>query len=401
MQIFHDPSKQINFLSQILSNGKKSLSFFISAGCPLGVTMPAGAWPLIPAIKELSQKVNTHFAEPANIPLRYQDLLQELNADGLDHENIEQVLSFIRALSHVAGKGLVRGFSRGNLADIEKVICEKIVELINVSLPNSDTPYHQLSAWIASIDREQPIDIFTTNYDLLIEQALEESLIPYFDGFVGSRNSFFDLKALEDNQIPKHWTRLWKIHGSLNWYKSGAKIHRSTGIKPDAINSPLIYPSYLKYDQSRKMPYLALLDHLTRSVRNESNVLITSGYSFNDDHINDAMLNALVANPSSMIIALLYGELNAYPNAISLAKSRPNIGLWALDEAIIGTKRGKWSVTKYNSEDNIANVIQIEDIPDPIDPTKTLKILKLQLGDFKHLGNFLHHLVIQDNQLSK
>ncbi|ACT95678.1 SIR2 family protein [Dyadobacter fermentans] len=401
MQIFHDPSKQINFLSQILSNGKKPLAFFISAGCPLGVTMPAGAWPLIPAIKELSQKVNVHFAEPGNISHRYQDLLQEISSDGIDHENIEQVLSFIRALGHVAGKGKVRGFSQNDLAEIEKVICHKIVDLIDVALPDSETPYHQLSAWIASIDREQAVDIFTTNYDLLLEQALEESLIPYFDGFVGSRNSFFDLKAVEDNQIPKHWTRVWKIHGSLNWYKSDSKIHRSTGVKIDSINSPLIYPSHLKYDQSRKMPYLALLDHLTRSIKNDSSVLITSGYSFNDDHINDAMLNALVANPSSMIVALLFGNLEGYPKALAMAKSRPNIGLWALDEAMIGTKRGKWKVVKYNPEDNIAGVIQTEDIQDPNDGSKTLKTWKLQLGDFRHFGNFLHHLVVQDNQPAK
>lgn len=401
MQIFHDPSKQINFLSQILSNGKKPLSFFISAGCPLGVKMPSDKWPLIPAIKELSQRINKHFDAPENLPLNYQGLLAELEFDGLDKENIEQSLSFIRALHQVAGRGLVRGFSQADLKKIEKAICEKIVQLIDVSLPDNETPYHQLAAWIASIDREKPVDIFTTNYDLLLEQALEDSAIPYFDGFVGSRNPFFDLKAIEDNEIPKHWTRLWKIHGSLNWYKADSKIHRSTGIKIDSVNSPLIYPSHLKYDQSRKMPYLALLDHLTRSIKNDSSVLITSGYSFNDNHINDAMLNALIANPSSMVVALLYGKLSDYPNAISMAKSRPNIGLWALDEAIIGTKRGKWKVAKNNPEENIAGVIQTEEAVDPNDASKTLLMWKLVLGDFQHLGNFLHHLVVQDNQSSK
>lgn len=51
----------------------------------------------------------------------------------------------------------------------------------------------------------------------LMEQSLEEMEIPYFDGFVGANNPFFDLRALEDNLIPKHWSRLWKIHGSINW----------------------------------------------------------------------------------------------------------------------------------------------------------------------------------------
>ncbi len=37
---------------------------------------------------------------------------------------------------------------------------------------------------------KSPIELFTTNYDLLLEEALEDEEIPYFDGFVGSKKSF-------------------------------------------------------------------------------------------------------------------------------------------------------------------------------------------------------------------
>lgn len=73
-------------------------------------------------------------------------------------------------------------------------------------------------------------------------------------------------------------------------------------MKNDA--SHLIYPSHLKYEESRKMPYLALIDQLNRFIRKKSSLLILSGYSFNDGHLNDA-INLLI----SMLHAL---DIEAY-----------------------------------------------------------------------------------------
>ena len=40
---------------------------------------------------------------------------------------------------------------------------------------------------------------------------------PHFDGFVGSREPFFDIASIEQDEIPRRWARLWKLHGSINW----------------------------------------------------------------------------------------------------------------------------------------------------------------------------------------
>ncbi|MFK5958470.1 MAG: SIR2 family protein [Lutibacter sp.] len=394
----HDPIKQIRFLSQTLSNDKKPLSFFISAGCPLGVSMPVGKWPLIPAIKELSQKVNAELLGPEKLDLKYSEFIEIVKKEDKDYENIELVLSFARSLKDVSIGGSVRGFSQTELVNIEKEICTVIANLINVKLPKEITPYHKFASWIASIDREKPIEIFTTNYDLLIEQALEETFVPYFDGFVGARNSFFDLRAIEENAIPAHWTRLWKIHGSLNWYQTENSVHRSTGSNIQDQESHLIYPSHLKYDQSRKMPYLALIDHLTNSIKKEPSILITTGYSFNDEHINDAILNALKSNPTSIVIALLFGELSDYSKAEEIAKRRPNISLWAFDKAIIGTKKGDWlPIDNFEAEDNIANVVTKIETENPDGSSGKITSWNLKLGNFAKLGDFLQELVGNEN----
>ncbi|MCK5178131.1 MAG: hypothetical protein KAR32_01260 [Candidatus Omnitrophica bacterium] len=94
--------------------------------------MTDGKWPLIPDIKNLTQWVNRELKDNK----QYKLLLEELKKAGRDVDNIEDVLSFIRGLFQVAKGGNVRGFSEKDLSDLEKKICEKIVEKMDVELPD-------------------------------------------------------------------------------------------------------------------------------------------------------------------------------------------------------------------------------------------------------------------------
>lgn len=397
MNNFHDPVRHLEYLRQSLSQDNKPIGFFISAGCPLSVDLPKDKWPLIPAVEDLTKWINSELSGNKN----YSILLSELEKAKKDKHNIEDVLSFIRGLQEVSVGGDVRGLSETDLTALEKEVCKKIVEKIDVLLPDDKTPYHKLAKWISSIDREIPIEVFTTNYDLLIEESLESLEIPYFDGFVGAIKSFFDLRAVESNLIPKHWTRLWKIHGSINWYQEviakQKKVYRSSEIKSDA--SHLIYPSHLKYDQSRKMPYLALIDQLSKFIRQKSSLLIISGYSFSDDHLNDTIINALRANPSAMVLGLMFDTFlfendkkernERYPKAYKLAEGRHNLNIWTDDKAIIGTNFGEWKKTKDTDDKKILNFIeQIK--------SKTLSDtveIQVKMGNFSVFTNFLKTLI--------
>lgn len=401
MENYHDPVRHLEYLRQSLSQDKKPIGFFVSAGCPLSITMPPGEGPLIPDVKRLTEWVNIQLVGD----IKYQLLLSELEKAKKDKNNIEDILSFLRGLQQVAVGGDVRGLSESDLVCLEKLVCEKIVEKINKALPDNNTPYHTLSKWISSIDREIPIEIFTTNYDLLMEDALESLEIPFFDGFVGARKSFFDLRAVENGLIPIHWTRLWKIHGSINWYQEGEleqkKIYRLSEIKSGA--SHLIYPSHLKYDQSRKMPYLALIDQLNRFIRQKSSLLIISGYSFNDQHLNDTIINALKANPSAMVLALMHesylldDKKERYQNAYKLAEDRHNFNLWTFDKAIIGTNIGEWKKTKDSDDTDIAKFI--EEVPKKTISTEIETLVKL--GDFAIFTNFLKMLIGNNKEPKK
>lgn len=419
---YHDPIRQSKYLRQTLSQDKKPVGFFISAGCPLAVKMPDGEGPLIPDIAGLTNFVEDELlkisiiqkGKTKSIKEIYAHLLSEIKTTLTRKPNIEDILSFVRGMKQVAkGASDIRGFSETELNDIEGEICKKIAEKLRVSLPNNKTPYHKLTKWINNIERETPIEIFTTNYDLLLEEAFESLSVPYFDGFVGARQPFFDLRAVEDNLIPKHWTRLWKIHGSINWYLKDEKdVYRSTSLGES--DSYIIHPSHLKYDQSRKMPYLALIDRLNKFLRQNSAVLIMSGYSFSDDHLNDTILNALKANPTAMVITLLFGTLTdeekngedgekvvkiitRYEKALALSEKRPNLSIWTYDEAVIGGLRAKWKTSKedFDPDENIGNAVKwtSEVIKDT---DKKTKKYEFRLGDFAILGDFLEELIGKD-----
>ena len=426
---FHDPIRQSKYLRQTLSQDKKPVGFFISAGCPLAVKMPNDdQWPLIPDVAGLTKYVSEELlkddeiedGKERSIHEIYTLLIEEIGKAGKKSANIEDILSFVRGMKQIStGATNVRGFTDAELADLEINICKRIAEKLKVSLPDNKTPYHKLAKWIHNIERDTAIEIFTTNYDLLVEEAFEYIGVPYFDGFVGSKQPFFDLRAVEDGLIPKHWSRLWKIHGSINWYHKNKKdVYRSTSLEES--DPCIIQPSHLKYDQSRKMPYLALIDRLNKFLRQNSAVLIMSGYSFSDEHLNDTILNALKANPTAMVIGLLFGTLTykegtpektivRYEQALKLSENRSNLSIWSYDEAVIGGLRAKWRPAKadYEADDNIANAIKclIEKTKDEDgnETENSITRYEFQLGDFSILGDFLQELIgkeqfkIEDN----
>lgn len=421
----HDPIRQSKYLRQTLSQDKKPVGFFLSAGCPLAVSMPVGKRPLIPDVAGLTSYIKEEIDKETSIAdgairssaAAYIQLIEEVVKSGKTNPNIEDILSFLRGMMQISkGATDIRGFSESELENLEKLVCKKIAQKLDVNLPDNKTPYHNLAKWVNNIERDSPIEIFTTNYDLLLEEAFEALKVPYFDGFVGTRFPFFDLRAVEDGLIPNHWTRLWKIHGSINWYLKGNKdVYRSTCL--NGSDSYIIHPSHLKYDQSRKMPYLVLIDRLNKFLRQNSAVLIMSGYSFSDDHLNDSILNALRANPTAMVIALLFGDLTKtieekedgkepvikttinYEKALELAENRSNLSIWTLDEAVIGGLRAKWKPTKldYDAEENVGNAIKQEQIivkdDDGNETEEKITKYEFHLGDFAVLGNFLQELI--------
>lgn len=382
-----DPGRLARQLVECLAQDKKPLGILLGAGCPFSIEDESGD-PLIPDIKGLTEKIKTKICFGAGAK-PWEKIVNQLLEDQGKEPNIEDILSRIRGLKDYAGDDKVRGLNKSELIDLEKEICDEIKSCVDKQLPNSSTPYHKLAVWIGAINRSDPVEIFTTNYDLLMEQALEDYRVPFFDGFVGARQAFFDPYAIELDKLPARWAKLWKIHGSINWRSETIgetlKVWRTDVEKGGNV---VIHPSHLKYEQSRMMPYLAMMDRLRNFLSNPSNALVIIGYSFRDEHLNHVIVQGLQGS-SSAAFALMYGPIDTYLDVISLGKERGNLSVIAEDGAIIGTKEYYWK--------------ELDEKPDVDMPEGAVRWAKgpkegdlwqatFALGDYRIFGNFLQEI---------
>jgi hypothetical protein len=379
----HDAVRHVNALRLSLSQDKAPLALLLAAGCPVAVRVDSE--PLIPDIAGMTAKLATTLSA-GSAHDAFVKLLACLDADGVADANLESWLSQVRALRSVAEGGAVRELSKEELDELERAITDGIVDLVERVLPAPATPFHGVAAWAGAVERTLPVEIFTTNYDLLLEQAFESMRRPYFDGYVGAREPFFDNASVAmagQTALPSRFTRLWKLHGSVNWYLTGdGRVVRS---QVEAGRRRLIHPSHLKYDESRQMPYLALLDRLRAFLNQRGALLVTCGYSFGDRHINVVLADGLQANPTASLVGLAHGPLARYAHARRLADLHSNFSLYARDGAVVGTREGGWRRDR-GAED----VHGVED-----DGTCTVT-----LGDFAAFGVLLQSLLDRSHHVA-
>lgn len=381
----HCPYRRTTDLLQRLAPNRMRVGFFLGAGCPLSVSGPDGK-PIIPEISGLTNSVRQYLESQGSLRDIGRSAWERVTARGIAHPTIEDVLGHIRTLKSLCGSDPIDGFSADQLVSLDAAICEKVREIITQNLPEGGTPYHVLASWIQAVQRDKPVEIFTTNYDLLIEQALEAYKVPFFDGFIGSDNAFLDLESMADDDLPARWTRLWKIHGSVNWWiNPKMKIRRSRDKQMG--EQLLIYPSHLKYDQSRQMPYTAMLDRLRVFLRSGQCVLVTCGYSFGDEHINANIMQGLVGNPDAACIALIFNDLGNAPKAMGLAKKHANLTVLAADGGVVGTILRPW-VTVVKDSNPAYAIAVATDVPAWRTKAPAAQC-KWLLGDFAAFGRFL------------
>jgi len=380
----HSPYRRATDLLQRLAPGKMRVGFFIGAGCSL-----ADGGPPIPEIAGLTKQVKAYLDGDEKLKAAAQTAWARVIGRGIAVPTVEDVLSHIRTLKSLCGNDDIDGFSEDLLVKLDRAICGQVRGIVNKPLPTSDTPYHVLARWIQAIPRHKPVEIFTTNYDLSLEQALEEQRVPYFDGFVGSDSAFLDLESMvAEDDLPARWARVWKIHGSINWWMNAKnKIRRSRDVVEG--EQLLIYPSHLKYEQSRQMPYYAMLDRLRVFLRSDQCVLLTCGYSFADEHINAYIAQGLSGNPNAACFGMIFNDRADAPKAVALAKRYPNFTLLAADGGIVGTVDRDWDVDVKDSNPAYSIAVS-KDLPAsrtkaPADRCKWL------LGDFAAFGRFLTH----------
>jgi hypothetical protein len=343
----HDAFREAKEFREQLSSDRRRLIFLFGAGTSMAVG--------IEGIAALTQSVRGKLSSGS--AAHYNRLLSELGDTG----TVEDVLNVVRLCRELLtgdNTATARGLTGDAAGLLDREICKAIYDRISVEPPGGFDPYVAFATWVRSITRAYPIEVFTTNYDVLIERGLERTETPHFDGFVGSYEPYFSAASVEaelgrgndDHCAPAAWVRVWKMHGSIGW-RMGAdgvgkpRIIRSRFGTPDANEEYLVYPSRQKYADSRKQPYVAYHDRLRRVLSAGEVLLVTVGYSFGDQHINEILFEALRANNRLAVTALIYSDLSqtTEKNLLEPTLGARNLTVYAADAASVGGVKGSWS----------------------------------------------------------
>ncbi|CCJ47864.1 SIR2 family protein [Bordetella parapertussis] len=178
------------------------------------------------------------------------------------------------------------------------------------------------------------LNIFTTNYDRLIEAGAELAGLHLLDRFLGKLMPIFRSSRLD---LDMHYNppgirgeprylegvaRYTKLHGSVDWVQTGKDIRRiglsfgaesvepylkAPGLGAVTAHQLMIYPNAAKDRETADYPYVELFRDLAAAVCRPNSTLVTYGYSFGDEHINRVIRDMLTI-PSTHLVVISYND---------------------------------------------------------------------------------------------
>lgn len=406
-----DPVEYVRGLQQLLVSDKKRIGFLFGAGTSLARKSNDSI--TVPAIGQMTNLVVEELSKKSNFESAIIEIKNEISADKF---NIESFLSNIESKKNIIGSGSLNGLDKNGFDELIEATKKEIIRIVSVHKQIieqnriDDLIHVDFAEWIGRADRKYPVEIFTTNYDYLFEIGLEDKTIPYYDGFTGSFNPFFNSDSIENMKFLPNQAKLWKIHGSLGWKLEDKKVLRKDSSHEDI----LIYPSVLKYDNSRKLPYISLMDRLSNFLKQPDTILIVSGYSFGDDHINERILTALNTHANSHVFVFYFDKywendekkysLTADCSIVKLAKENSKLSIFGCRNAVIGSRYGVWKLKREPDSEDTINVSIYFDEDGPLDENDELNVEKLgnehwtgegefKLVDFVSFTNFLKSMI--------
>lgn len=186
---------------------------------------------------------------------------------------------------------------------------------------------------VNSRERHKNINIFTTNYDLFIEKAVDDiyksgSTVPFIfnDGARGYfkrllDNSNFDTttayKGRFDNYINELPSiNLAKIHGSVNWEKQSEDVIQVCNyvVKDNPQERETVAPDGHEPERTTlKKHYYEMLRFFEYEMSEDGgaagngSLLIVHGFSFGDNHIARALKRAL-ENRGLLVVIVVYAD---------------------------------------------------------------------------------------------
>lgn len=358
---------QESFL-KVLDN--KNLSFLLGSGCSSFKLENEGFKEIgIPVMAPLAKEfyLRPVFEEPKKW------LKKELSID-VEHTNfatnLETFLSTLHSLSFYHSKTKEAVIEEKPFAELSKenkvefiikqarnFLLEKCLNAENAKSEESkvsiDKPlietYKKFYRKLLSRNPTLPrLNIFTTNYDLYSERAMDLLGIHYVNGFTGGISKFFNpaifnyalAEKMDLSQskwsVIDNFFYLYKIHGSVNWVEADGenKLFKVKEIQEPTLeelkekDTIMIHPTPLKYNASLGSPYSDLFREFQKKLMQNNNILVTIGYSFSDEHINNLIFQAFTIPSFRLIVIGEPTEKNAIGKLLELNDTR----IWIIGE---------------------------------------------------------------------
>lgn len=185
-----------------------------------------------------------------------------------------------------------------------------------------------LTPFVTRPAQRERLNLFTTNYDRLLEYAADKLGLHLLDRFDGKLHPKFSASRINldlhysppgvrgEPRLVDGVVRYSKLHGSVDWNFRRGEIWREplpfggsvadTGLATNAI----IYPSPAKDVETLAYPYAELFRDFAAAICRPNATLVTFGYGFGDSHINRIIADMLRI-PSTHLVVVSRDYLSA------------------------------------------------------------------------------------------
>lgn len=308
----------------------KNVSFLLGAGCSsawrdkaeVGIPTMAPLSKDFVAARDDDSKTYPTKAEREFLSKEF-GIVLEADEFARNVERLMEVLfslRFVLSKSNSAKKDAKLGVVNSLISKVQTYLFDKCTK---GAFSNGDTTvlgfYETFYRKLVLRDRSLPRPwVFTTNYDLFNETAMDRLGIPFFNGFSGvverrfNPSTFRYALAEQLDLSSRKWTAvdafvyLCKLHGSVTWTEDGSKGRGLFPIREvlgdNQPNPVMIYPTPAKQNSALASPYADMIREFQSRVVREQSVLFTMGYAFGDEHLNNIIYQALTIPTFRLVI---------------------------------------------------------------------------------------------------
>jgi SIR2-like domain len=275
-----------------------------------GTSLEAG-YPMMPQLtREVMSAINSSERAVLDEVLTHAG---ETYKDASATPNIEQLSDLV--IAHWTNSGDVRFSSLENR--LRELILDRI---LSVTAPNIDNHCR----FFESLKRRAfglpcSVWIFTTNYDLLFETAAAKVGVMVENGFSGTVDRYFNptqFKNVSGSVASGRFTpgnaltvKLVKLHGSISWTEEASKFYeRHPAALSPGTRRVMVLPRRKKVMDTMTPPYDTLFSQANKALGSECKYIVSCGFSFADEHINQQLLLPVLQANRCRLFALSQEE---------------------------------------------------------------------------------------------